>query len=90
MIDELDSLMQEVRVKSRREMKQAQKEAEASARAERRARFQALREAFDAERFRWLAQHPFFLDRIRPRWSIEDWRSQIDLAMRTEHRKETA
>lgn len=86
MRDALDDLLTEVRVQSRRELKQAALEAEAAARAEKRARFQALRAAFDAERFRWLATHPLFLSRIRPHWTLEEWRTQVDLAIRVEHK----
>lgn len=85
--DPLESLMHEVRVQSRREMKQAKLEAEASSRAERHARFQALRSAFDAERFRWVTAHPEFLTKSTQKWSLEDWRSQVDLAMRQENRR---
>lgn len=87
MRDELDDLMQEVRVKSRREEKQARLEAEAQERALKRARFQALRAAFDAERFRWLAQHTYWLcGKPFGTWTLEEWRNRIDLAMRVEHK----
>lgn len=87
MRDELEQLLHEVRIQSRRELKQARLESEAAARAEKRARFQALRSAFDAERFRWLAGHPEFALRINQRWTLDQWRSQIDLAIREENRK---
>ena len=88
MRDELDELMMEVRVKAKREMKQAKKEAEAAERAERKSNFEALRSAFDSERFRWVAAHPTWLrERFQPSWDLEAWRNHVDLAIRQEHRQ---
>lgn len=87
MRDELEQLLHEVRIQSRRELKQARLESEAAARAEKRARFQALRSAFDAERFRWLSKNSSWLcGKPFGTWNLEEWRSQVDLAIRKENR----
>lgn len=88
-MDALDSLLLEVKADAKRKLTQATKEADAAARAEKHARFQALRAAFDAERFRWVAQHPEWLfgTTISSKWTLDQWRSQVDLAMRKEHKQ---
>lgn len=87
-LDELELLLRETRVASRREEKQKIAEAEAAERVAKLLRMRNLREAFDAERFRWFITHQ---DRIvnpkRMLWTIEQWRTAIDFEMGKEEKK---
>lgn len=96
-IDPLDALLRDAkhqeRIHSRREERQKRAEQEAAERALKTARIRALREAFDAERFRW-----FFSQAALTRQAIldaasvkitdlESWRTFIDTQRATSEPK---
>lgn len=88
-LDPLDALLRDAknqeRIYSRREERQRRAEQEAAERALKAARIKALREAFDAERFRWFfsqgtatQQHLLQSARLRED-NLEAWRIFIDI-----------
>lgn len=84
--DELELLLRETRVASRREDKQKLLEAEAAERVAKLVRLRNLREAFDAERFRWFMVNQYRFSN-RSSLTLEQWRSLIDHEMTKEVRK---
>lgn len=84
-MDELELLLRETRVASRNEAAQKLKEKEASERVLKNSRIRALRESFDAERFRWFITNQYrFTQANRASFTIDQWRSLIDLEMTKE------
>lgn len=79
--DILDQLLHDIRVKSRREERQAKLEEEAAARALKLANHRRLREAFDAERFRY-----WFSQQLHKGRTLDEWRELIDKQMERDGR----